>query len=181
MPCWVKLVWLKLLVFSPPGSCITDAEEPELVGRHKLGRNSSSVLLGHPSNHLWSLVLATNLPGLVLNLGAKRSTSGVIHPWQIALNTLGWWDLCPGINWWWLRNSTCQFSTPGICTADRVGTWCSAQAKIQSTSIWAILLLVPSWWLIYATTVALSNWIIWLKAPTVDLSSKTAWDEQPEA
>lgn len=41
---------------SPLGFCITEAEAAKQVGRHKLGRNGSTVLLEH-----LPLILETNL------------------------------------------------------------------------------------------------------------------------
>lgn len=77
MPSWAKLVQLKLPVCSPPGSCIKEVEEAGLEGWHRIERTGSMVLLGCPPIlPVDPTVLETNLFSFILNLDAKRSTSG---------------------------------------------------------------------------------------------------------
>lgn len=72
--------------------------------------------------NVWgSLVLETNLSSFALNLYFIRSTSGMPHCQQSALNPFRWRDHSPRDNCQCLRLSACQFSIPGIWTADRAG------------------------------------------------------------
>lgn len=70
----------------------------------------------------------------------------------------------------WLRNSACQWSTPGIIK-EKAEIWSFAQGKIRATSLAAIRLLVPLWWQMYTH----SHGVVWLKSNQVVFQQDGWW------